>query len=199
MLSTLLVILFYYLSPLFSFFFYSWFFHHPARWHEMKNKREGKRGVSRLCSIFSPLQKKKSFFHPSGVVNETRERGQSTVSGHKTAHMAAIDPNWGPLCWQIASDGTFDGMIERRDGTWFTKSQEEEFCCVMFGGVCRCAHLYFPLLAPSLPPSVSQVLAVHNEAEKERTDAKMKIAKLEDALRYNKELYPVISLFKNKF
>lgn len=61
----------------------------------MKNKRGGGGGVSRLCSIFSPLQKKKknSFFHPSGVVNETRERGQSTVSGHKTAHMAAIDPN----------------------------------------------------------------------------------------------------------
>lgn len=42
------------------------------------------------------------------------------------------------------------------------------------------AYLSFTL---SLPP-VSQVLAVHNEAEKERTDAKMKIAKLEDALRY---------------
>lgn len=39
------------------------------------------------------------------------------------------------------------------------------------------------------PPSLSlpQVLAIHSEAERERTEAKRKIAKLEDALRYNKK------------
>ena len=42
-----------------------------------------------------------------------------------------------------------------------------------------------PSLYTSLP--LPQVLAIHSEAEKERTEAKRKIAKLEDALRYNDE------------
>lgn len=37
----------------------------------------------------------------------------------------------------------------------------------------------------SLSLSLSQALAIHSEAEKERTEAKMKIAKLEGAVRYN--------------
>lgn len=56
---------------------------------------------------------------------------------------------------------------------------------------CECVSVCVPAgslillsLALALLP-ISQVLAVHNEAERERTDAKMKIAKLEDALRYN--------------
>lgn len=54
----------------------------------------------------------------------------------------------------------------------------------MFDGACSCTHLH---LSPSFTLTLPQVLATHNEAEKERAEAKRKIAKLEDALRYNEK------------
>lgn len=68
----------------------------------------------------------------------------------------------------------------------------------MFDGVCFCTHSHLSLcssytliLAPSSPLSLSlplylsKVLALQTEAEKEKAEAKRKIAKLEEALRYD--------------
>lgn len=145
--------------------------------------------------FFSP--KKKSPFHSSGVVNETHEGGHSKASGHKKGpcgrHRSRVR---GPPCRRIGSDGTFDGVIERRDETRCTRSQAGKFCWVMFDGVCSWTHLYLSI-SLSLFYSNPQVLATHSEAERERAEAKRKIAKLEDALRYIEKGQTTVKVFKS--
>lgn len=103
-----------------------------------------------------------------------------TVSGHKKGpygcHRSRVR---GPLCRQIGSDGTFDGVMETKD-QMHTFTDSREFCCATFDGVCCCTRLPLSFVLP-------QVLTIQSEADKERAEAKRKIAKLEDALRYNEK------------
>lgn len=77
-------------------------------------------------------------FQSTGVVNEGV---QCMASGHEKGPCGHHRVRGSP-CRQICSDGTFDGVIERRDETRCTRSQAGEFCWVMFDGVCSCTHLH---------------------------------------------------------
>lgn len=68
---------------------------------------------------------------------------------------------------------------------------------MMFDGVCFCTPLNLYLF-PTFALCFFQVLAVHSEAEREKIEAKRKIAKLEDALRYSKREMLFIACIKKR-
>lgn len=163
-----------------SFSTFPLFLLHSAMWQEMK---QYPRGVSCSFSFLFPLET--FFLNGFLFLNETSEGDQSIVSGYKKGPYGCSRV-WDPLYRQRGSYGSCDGVIERKDKTRCKRSQAEEFCWVMFDGVCCCTHLHLTLFF--LFSSLSQVLSINGEADKEKTEAKRKIAKLEDALRYSEKV-----------